>query len=1062
MSDNFTASGPLFIVDNSDTDWKVRNYLLDWCDLSNAMDIATGYFEIGALLAFDDKWQAVDRIRILMGDEVSLRTKRAFAEGLRNITNRLDASLECEKARDDFLNGVPAIVEAVRSGKIQCRVYRRDKFHAKAYLTHGRAAVVGSFGLVGSSNFTSPGISDNVELNIQVRGPEVGLLQEWYEKHWNDAGDITPDILRTIERHTLPRTPFEVWFRALHEFCNGHELTPDEWDSRQSTIFPRLAKYQRDAYKNLIQIAHRYGAAFLCDGVGLGKTYVGLMLIERFVMHESRRVVLFAPKAAREDVWEPAIENLLPDLNSGFVNLVVYNHTDLQRKGKWPRDMKRTLRDADIILIDEAHHFRNPGIKGEGARDPSRYRLLQDYLHQEGAREKQVFFLTATPINNSVHDFRHILELVTNGNERHFSEARRNLGIHSLRGHFVQLEKKLFAARDGQDPDSPPDIHLIERALHTDSLFGHLVVQRSRSYVKESQRQLENGQVLFPERDTPRVVPYKLKATYGRLLDSVERAFNKEKPLFVLGIYYPLSYWKGVKEHPEFGKFDEGRQKQVVSLIRTQFLKRFESSARAFEMSCWRLLKKLLAWIEAHTEPGNGHNQRRLERWKLKNAGLIGYVHAHQQELWGDNDAEPTEDFLTDEEIDLVEKLDPDSYNIDDILDDTYDDLDQLAEFLGLVGEVKPEKDDKLKALIRLLKSDKTVAGKKLLLFTEFADTARYLETELKKAGIPRLERIDGASTQRQRSNIIRRFSPYYNGADSAALAASGENEITLLLATDVLSEGLNLQDASRLINYDIHWNPVRLMQRIGRVDRRMNPAIEQKLVAGHPALKKDRGRVAFWNFLPPDELDELLRLYQKVNRKVVTISRTLGIEHGKLLKPDDEYELIKEINEQFDGEQSEPEKLRLEYDRLVKEHPGLAATLDTLPLKLFSGKQHPPSPGTAAANTPRAVFFCFRIPRPDPDLVPTETGELRWTDSAGFSVWLYADATGETMTSDPAAIAVHIRSRPDTPRHCIFSQTDLSALRKKAEKEIIKNHLRTLQAPTGVTPILKCWMELN
>lgn len=212
-----TSGSELFIVDNSDADWKVRSYLSEWCDLSKAIDIATGYFEIGALLCLKDKWQGVDRVRVLMGDEVSRRTKRAFTEGLKKINERLDQSLETEKNQNDFLEGVPAIVEGLRSGKIQCRVYRKDKFHAKAYITHGRAAVVGSFGLVGSSNFTYPGLSENVELNVQIRGPEVGILQDWYDKHWLDAEDVTPDVLRTLERHSDPRTPFEIWFKALYE-----------------------------------------------------------------------------------------------------------------------------------------------------------------------------------------------------------------------------------------------------------------------------------------------------------------------------------------------------------------------------------------------------------------------------------------------------------------------------------------------------------------------------------------------------------------------------------------------------------------------------------------------------------------------------------------------------------------------------------------------------------------------------------------------------------------------------------------------------------------------------
>jgi superfamily II DNA or RNA helicase len=1043
----------LFIVDNSDTDWKVRSYLSEWCDIARAIDIATGYFEIGALLCLKDRWRSVEKLRLLIGDEVSFRTKRAFENGLRQIEKVLSESLESEKTKNDFLEGVPAIVEGIREGKIECRVYRKDKFHAKAYLTHGRSAVVGSFGLVGSSNFTHPGLNDNVELNVQVRGPEVGILQKWYERHWMEAEDITPDILRCIERHISPHSPFEIWFKALHEFFSGHELTPDEWDTEQSVVFTLLAKYQRDAYKNLVPIARRYGGAFLCDGVGLGKTFIGLMLIERFVLHEGRNVVLFAPKATLEDVWQRVIEEHLPDLNSGFVNFVAYNHTDLQRKGKWPRDISRTLRDAEVVLIDEAHHFRNPGIKGEGEKEASRYRRLQEYLHQVGGREKHVFFLTATPINNTVHDFRHIIELVTNNNERYFADGARNLGIHSLRAHFVQLDKKLTSAQLSQTPEQL-DLHFVERTLQEDSIFDHLVVQRSRAYVKESQKQLENGQVLFPERGVPQVVEYKLKATYGRVLESVERAFNKERPLFVLGIYYPLFYWKGNKDEPNLS-FDENRQRQVVGLIRTQFLKRFESSARAFELSCWRLLKKLLAWVEAHGE--GEHEARRLERWKTKHHELIGYVHAHQQDFWVEPDESATEDFLTDEEISAVERLDPEQYNIGDILDDSYDDLNQLAEFLHYVGQIKPEKDDKLKALTKLLKSDKSVAGQKVIVFTEFADTANYVFSELKKANFGRLEKIDGSSNQRQRSDVIRRFSPYYNGADSAAITAEGKEEINVLISTDVLAEGLNLQDATRLINYDLNWNPVRLMQRIGRVDRRMHPAVEARIKHDHPEGASSREKIIFWNFLPPDELDDLLRLYKRVNQKVLIISRTLGIEHGKLLHPDDEYELIKEINKQFDGEQSETEILRLEYNRLLKDFPEAAVELDGLPLKVFSGKEHPQS-----SRGSKAVFFCFRVPRPDPALIPGNGGELRWSESAGFTVWVCCDPTGEKLITDPGGIADLIRSMPETSRHCAFDRAELSTLRKKMEKEVTRAHLRALQAPPGVTPILKCWMELN
>jgi superfamily II DNA or RNA helicase len=1045
------SASDVFVVDNSNSDWKVWSYLSQWCELSRSIDIATGYFEIGALLCLRDKWQSVDKIRILMGDEVSFRTKQAFTKGLKTINDRLNQSVEVEKRENDFLTGVPAILQGIRSGKIECRVYRKGKFHAKAYITHGRAAVVGSFALVGSSNFTFPGLCDNVELNVQVRGSEVSILQEWYERHWMEAEDITPDILRTLERHTDERTPFEVWFKALDEFFRGEALTPDLWDQKESRIFRVLDKYQQDAYKNLMIIAKDSQGAFLCDGVGLGKTFVGLMLLERMIAREGKRVVLLAPKAAREDVWERALAKYLPHLNSGFVSFVMYNHTDLQRTGNFQQQIKLTIQDADIVIIDEAHNFRNPGVKGEGLKEPSRYRRLQDYLHAT-ERPKQLFFLTATPVNNTVHDFRHIVELFTNAAEGYFAQR---LGIHSVRSHFVQLEKRLLGKlppSQQTDLEFGPAILEAEKMLRSDTLFESLVVQRSRAYVKQSQLQQGATEALFPERAAPKVAQYNLKATYGKLLDSVERAFSKDKPLFVLSIYYPLAYWIGDKESSQLQKWDEGRQKQVVTLIRTLFLKRFESSSKAFEGSCWRLLRKLLAWATVHSE--SDHDQRRLERWKQKNSDLIGQVHNLQGDFWPDDEEEETEELLSEDILNSVEHLNPLEFDVGAILDDTFDDLSQLAEFLNLVSDVKPERDDKLKALIKLLKSDSVLKKEKVLLFTEFADTARYLDGELKKVGIAGVHRIDGSSSQKQRSTTIRRFSPYYNESSSSEIVAEGSDEIRVLVSTDVLAEGLNLQDATRLINYDLHWNPVRLMQRIGRVDRRMNPTVEAHILADHPEQKTLRGRVEFWNFLPPDELDELLKLFQRVTKKTLVISRTLGIEGRKLLTPDDEFDSVKELNEQCEGTLSDNEKLRLEYNVLVQKHPDLAQRAPDLPLKTYSGKASP-KPGT------QAVFFCYRIPKPDPDLITTEAGD-RWSDAAGSTVWVCYDLAGNKVLTEPGAIANLIRSVPSTPRKTSLDKVNLSELRKKVDKQLVNEYLKPLQAPVGVYPILKCWMELN
>jgi len=238
------AGGDLFIVDNSDEDWKALQYLREWAEISTAFDIATGFFEIGALLALDGEWQKLDKIRILMGAETAKRTRQAFLESLKACaTGQLDQSIEKEKEQNDFLKGVSAIVEALRQGQIECRVYTKEKFHAKAYVTHGKLAVVGSAALVGSSNFTLPGLSRNVELNIQIRR-EVELLQQWFERHWEEAEDITPEVTEVVDRHVRQYLPFEVYAKSLQEFFKGHEMTVGEWEQNRSRVFPVLDQYQ--------------------------------------------------------------------------------------------------------------------------------------------------------------------------------------------------------------------------------------------------------------------------------------------------------------------------------------------------------------------------------------------------------------------------------------------------------------------------------------------------------------------------------------------------------------------------------------------------------------------------------------------------------------------------------------------------------------------------------------------------------------------------------------------------------------------------------------------------
>ena len=851
----------LFIVDNSVSGWTGLRYLEEWSSIAKAFDIATGFFEIGALLALDGKWQDLDKIRILMGAETTHRTRKAILEAVRaQALDRLDESIEEDKEPNPFLHGVPAILDALRSGQIECRVYDKDKFHAKAYITHAKLEVVGAQALVGSSNFTRPGLTKNIELNVQIQSArEVAQLQEWFETHWNEASEVTEAVIETISHHTHLYSPFDVYAKALQQFFREHELTATEWDETRSRMFPHLDRYQKEAYWALMKIARQHGGAFLCDGVGLGKTFVGLMLIERLILHEGKRVALFAPKAAKEAVWEPHLRRWLPHIGgigggADFSNLAVFSHTDLGREGDFPERFRRIAELADVAVIDEAHHFRNPGRRGNPERgiEPSRYHRLFELL-DNAERPKTVYMLTATPINNRLSDFRHMTELFTRRDEAYFA---RTIGVNNLRTHFNQMESTL-RSRVGQDvADAAEHMTESQEILFTDEIFRQLVVQRSRAYARESQTREYGNATAFPERKDPRVAAYSVRKTYGRMLDLLEKAFAKQSPLFTLPMYYPLHWYRGPDK--DIDPFEENRQRQVVGLIRTNFL----------------------------------------------------------------------------------------------------------------------------------------------------------------------------------------------NDLSSPQLAEQGREEIRVLISTDVLSEGLNLQDASRMINYDIHWNPVRLMQRIGRVDRRMDPEIEKRLVADHPEVATSRGKVWFWNFLPPEELNEILSLYAKVIQKAFLISETLGIEGRKLLTPEDDYEALREFNHAYEGTRTAVEDMHLEYQALLQADSALAARLARLPGAIFSGRKRLP-------KGLRGVFFCYALPALDKE-------KNEFTEEAGTTRWYLYDLDRRTILEEPGEIVASIRSKPETPRRCTTEETTLLDIRKRIEKHIKNSCLKRVDAPVGVKPRLRCWMELN
>ena len=788
-----------------------------------------------------------------------------------------------------------------------------------------------------------------------------------------------------------------------------------------------LSQYQKDGYNSLVDIAEKYGGAFLCDGVGLGKTFIGLMLIERLVLKENKNVVLLVPAAARESVWENNIRKYIPQLlGNYFFSLIIANHTELALDTK--KDMVNAITSqADVIIIDEAHHFRT--------HTSGRYKALYNIMNN--GPKKQIYMLTATPINNSFKDLQNMIELFTCGRDDYFKDPP--LNIRSLSGHFKKMERKLdSSAQEDSDLSSSP---MTGDLFRGDKLVSELIVQRSRKYVRKSMEAEGNDSVQFPIRQDPSVVNYSLKKAYGGFIEDFVATFDQMVDgrlvqIISLPIYSPFETRYFLGNLSEIDEFIVGRQNQVVNLIRLLLLKRFESSCEAFKETCIKIFERLYQFVKDYREYDLDDD---IVKFEARRAILIRYIHDYiEAELCDDEETiedyrEKLPDYIWNTEPSVSVK----DFNIPVMIKDSLSDLETLSIFIRDIRDIDPSEDDKIQALITLLRQNMSIQPNKVLIFSEYQSTAKYIYRELIKSGLKAVEKIDGSTSNRR--EIIERFSPYYNDKTSDEIS----NEIKVLVATDVLSEGLNLQDATCIVNYELHWNPVRLMQRIGRVDRRRNDAIEKKLLSDHPEMTKTRPNVYLWNFLPPNELEQLLSLYETVSRKTLRISKTLGIEGKKILTPSDDYESLKEFNSSYEGVESASEKMALEFERLMREYSDFYAKLDTLPKKLSSGK----------SGQGKGLFLSYRLPI-------IKDGE--WDVESGPNRWYYYDFDNDSIIEDKSDIWNKIRCDESEPRKCNITSALVKKARKAVEKRIDMDYMRNAQVPIGIKPELIAWLQIS
>ena len=607
-------------------------------------------------------------------------------------------------------------------------------------------------------------------------------------------------------------SPESLYRRVLLAHFSRHEAQGGE--SQRPGSAPILAVHQERAFERARDILDRYGGVIIADSVGLGKTFIGLRLLEH-ITQSGRRALVIVPAALR-DQWERELLYLMsaPQTSS---RLTEKNGEPNDTLDLWVREIGQVTllsmeslgrsgfdpspyRGADLVMVDEAHNFRNPVTQ--------RYRRLADL-----ARHSQVALLTATPINNSILDLQHLLDLFA------APGAFRHLGISDYRDTFRRA-----AAGDG-------DIRPIISAC---------VLRRTRRFLKahygeiklrdpRSDREIE---LRFPKRVPPMAVDYDLAGTYGELFAGLED-------------------WLSELRFPFFSsnEDDEYRDRRVTGsgeLLKIILLKRLESSIEAFRCT----VIQQLAWCNTA-----------LSAMK---AGRV-LSRPDYRALFKGPDDDPGS------QLAFFELMLPsptmEVSQIDDFRSALQSDVQILARIHAALSAVGLLGDRKLQKLVELL--DGPLAGKKVLVFTEFRDTARYIYHTLKTR--PFVAQIDSDSARlgldrASRREVIERFAPRSNDVPEPPT----RERVEILISTDVLSEGLNLQDASVVVSYDLPWNPVRLMQRIGRIDR----------LGAVPDV------VALHHFVPADALDRLLGLMARLQRKVSTIDASLGMDQPVLAMP--------------------------------------------------------------------------------------------------------------------------------------------------------------------------------
>ncbi|SPD74216.1 conserved hypothetical protein [uncultured Desulfobacterium sp.] len=875
----------------------VGDFLKNSISTNSDVSIVSAYFTIYAYHHLKGNLDAINGLRFLFGEPAFIKSidpDKTNARDFKIEDDRIVIPIESRLVQKQIAKECSEWIK----NKTQIRSMVKPNFlHGKMYHIRQESGIEKA--IAGSSNFTVNGLGlgggKNIELNIIIDSDrDRQELREWFDSIWNDETGIVEDVkeqvLKYLEQLYVENEPEFIYFKTLYHIFEDYldeqkrgGLLNERTGFFDSEIWNTLYDFQKDGVKGAINKILRHNGCIIADSVGLGKTYEALAVIKYFEMLNSRVLVLCPKKLTGNwTIYQAGQNHALNPFKKDRFNYTVLYHTDMAREsgrsGANAIDLENFNWGAyDLVVIDESHNFKgNPveKLKDDGSTKMNRAKWLMEKVVKSGAKTR-VLMLSATPVNNSLRDLRNQIAFITEGDDQALWESCKikdiGLTLKNAQTHFTTWADHRKNLQRGLK-------QLLERL---DSAFfkllDELTIARSRRHIKNFYKIESIGK--FPERNRPHSVYPEIDL--NNRFPSYDR-LNKQILEYKLSVFNPSAYVKEEKQK----KYEEiaasevlafkqkDRENFLIGMMKINFLKRLESSIESFEISMDRTIRKI----------------EKLEE-KI-NAFLKSNRNSSEESLEG---LEPDEDELEESADDLEQwqvgkklKFDLADLELDRWLEDLKKDKEALVDLYNNALAVTQERDAKLAELKRLIaeKVTKPFNGKnkKVIVFTAFADTAQYIYTNIKEWSFKELglhsALVCGSYTRtslgkNDYDSILLNFSPLSKNRSKMTSFTQSE-EIDLLIATDCISEGQNLQDCDYLINYDIHWNPVRIIQRFGRIDR----------------LGSLNDTIQLVNFWPTRDLDNYINLKERVEARMALVDVTATGEDN-ILNTEQIHELI-------------------------------------------------------------------------------------------------------------------------------------------------------------------------